>query len=134
MVEVFFCDMSTVLSVRELNILLSLLEEDKWLELISVQFQRTFVKGDHFKICCSISQLLKQKLITSLTSRLVAYYILYDLYRGEPLASNPFLLVFLDSLQSNEIELVEKNFLHQLLSSAPPKEVCAPNVRFNFNL
>lgn len=114
--------MASVLNVRELASLLSLLDEDKWLEVISAQFQRTFVKGDHFKICSGLSLLLNQKLITTTTNRLVAYYILYDLYRTEPLASNPFLLILIETIQQGDIEPVEKSFLLHLLVT-PPKEV-----------
>jgi len=117
-----------MLSPKELTVLLSVLnEEEKSLEAVSTQFQRAFSKQDHFKVGCCIYLLLKDNLLGKLTNRLAAYYILFDLYRTEPLASNPFLPLFVDTLQK-EIELVEKNFIIQLISN-PPKEFSKKSTR-----
>jgi hypothetical protein len=111
-----------MLSPKELTVLLSVLnEEEKSLEAVSTQFQRAFSKQDHFKVGCCIYLLLKDNLLGKLTNRLAAYYTLFDLYRTEPLASNPFLPLFIDTLQK-DLEPVEKNFIIQLISN-PPKEV-----------
>ena len=45
----------------------------------------------------------------------------FPLIRTEPLASNPFLPIFVDTLQK-DIEIGERNFLMQLVGS-PQKEV-----------
>ena len=111
-----------MLSVKEVSSVLSVLnEEDKPLEFACSQFQRNFGKGEQFKVACCLYVLLEDTLLQKLTQRITAFYILYDLYRTEPLASNPFLPIFIDTLQ-NEIEPAERNFVVQLLGS-PPKEV-----------
>ncbi len=112
----------SLLSSKEISSIISLLsEEDKSLEGTVASFQRTFNKSEHFKVGCCLYILLEDNLLGKLSHRLAAFYILYELYKTEPLASNPFLPIFVDTLQ-NEIEPAERNFIAQLLGS-PPKEV-----------
>jgi hypothetical protein len=111
-----------MLNPKELASLLSVLgEEDKSLETLSTQFHKTFNKLDQFKVGCSIYLLLQDGLVPKLSHRLAGYYLLFEMYRTEPLASNPFLPTFLDSLQK-DLEINERNFLVHLLGT-PSKEV-----------
>ena len=111
-----------MLSPKELTVLLSILnEEEKSMEAVSMQFQRAFSKQDHFKVGCCIYLMLKDGLLGKVTNRLSAYYILFDLYKTEPLTSNPFLPIFVDTLKK-DLEPLERNFLVQLITN-PPKEV-----------
>jgi len=66
--------------------------------------------------------LLEDNLLGKIGHRMAAFYILYELYKTEPLASNPFLPIFVDTLFQSEIEPAERNFIIQLLGS-PPKEL-----------
>ena len=77
--------------------------------------------------------MLEDQLLTHPTHRLAAFYILHDLYKSEPIINNPFLPVFLDSLQrnsnsnNNNVEnIVEKQFLIIIINSSYPKDVCTP--------
>jgi len=110
-----------MLSVRELGNLLNVLgEEDKPLEQISAQFHKYFNKADQFKVGCCIYLMLQDNLLPKLTNRIAGFWILYDLYKGEPIASNPFLPIFVDTLQQKDsIEVAEKNLLLQLLGALP---------------
>jgi len=136
-----------MLSPKELAQLLSILgDEDKSLEAVSVHFHKTFPKQDHFKVGCCIYFLLQENLlgggegVSSIAPRIAAYYLLYDLYRTEPLASNPFLPILIDTLQQlqgNEkgaisdiqVNYGEKNFLIHLLQGTLPKELSKKSTR-----
>jgi hypothetical protein len=120
-----------VLTVEELSSLLDLLnQEDKSLETISAKFQKTFHKQDHFKVCCTLYVMLKDDLL-QLSSRLAAFYLLCDLYPSDPLSSNPFLPIFINTLQKeNQKQIVERNFLTCLLGSTSSiKELSKKSVK-----
>lgn len=52
------------------------------------------------------------------SQRIAAFYVLCDLYRQEPLGVNPFVPVFVQSLEHRSSP-AEKQFLVDLISSAP---------------
>eukprot|EP01112_Ceratiomyxa_fruticulosa_P004056 TRINITY_DN1439_c0_g4_i1.p1 TRINITY_DN1439_c0_g4~~TRINITY_DN1439_c0_g4_i1.p1 ORF type:complete len:460 (-),score=90.73 TRINITY_DN1439_c0_g4_i1:55-1434(-) len=116
---------------KELSTLLNLLsEDDKPFETLSTTFHRTFNKPDHFKFGCTLFYMLQDNLLRKPSHRLSAFYILYDLYKGEPLNVNPFLPIFLDTLDRNTNKKggqteqdIECNFLSQLLSASLPKHL-----------
>jgi hypothetical protein len=113
-----------MLSTKDLTTLLNLLGEDeKPFETLATTFHRTFNKTDHFKVGCAINFLLEDSLLRQTSHRLVAFYILNDLYKTEPFSNNPFLLVFLDTLQK-PIDPVEKQFLIFIINQSYPKDVC----------
>lgn len=113
-----------MLSTKDLNTLLNLLgEEEKSFETLATTFNRTFNKTDHFKVGCAIYYMLEDNLLQQSSHRLAAFYILHDLYKTEPISNNPFLLVFLDTLQK-PIDPVEKQFLIFIINSSYPKDVC----------
>src|SRR4051812_2680478 len=96
-----------MLSPRELASLLSILsDEDKSLEAISLQFHKIFSKADQFKVGCCLYMMIQQQqqdssasILPKLTHRLASFYILYELYRTEPFTANPFLPIFVETLQ-----------------------------------
>ena len=64
-----------------------------------------FLQQDHFHIGCSIVILLQHKdLFPGQHQRLAAIYLLYDMYRNEPIAANPFAPVFIHLLQPSSHE------------------------------
>lgn len=113
-------------------------EDDKPLEQVASAFLRTFTKNDHFKLGCSICILLQDNLLTGsqvtrhsggfipedvlLTcvpvQRVIGFSILCELYRNETVSTNPFLPVFLETLEKGN-DLCEKKFIVHLLTSTP---------------
>eukprot|EP01102_Stenamoeba_stenopodia_P000568 TRINITY_DN10558_c0_g1_i1.p1 TRINITY_DN10558_c0_g1~~TRINITY_DN10558_c0_g1_i1.p1 ORF type:complete len:426 (-),score=87.84 TRINITY_DN10558_c0_g1_i1:34-1311(-) len=134
-----------VLSVKELTSLLGALgDEAKAFETTSAAFLRTFAKAEQFRIACGMQILLQHETGLTATQRLAAFYILFDLYRSEPLYLNPFFPMFLEAISSNKPVSVEKLFVLQLLShptkdvfKKTPKELIAsfdPNTTISSNL
>jgi len=112
-----------MLASKDIGSLLNILgEEDKPLEQLSIQFHKYFNKSDQFKVGCCLYLLLQDNLLSKQTHRIAGFWILYDLYRTEPLASNPFLPIFVDTLQHSQVDPVERNFLIQIVGS-PSKEL-----------
>lgn len=118
-------------------------EDDKPLDQVASAFLRTFTKNDHFKLGCSICILLQDNLLTGsqvprqsllalslriyswlwlLTcvpvQRIIGFSILCELYRNETVSTNPFLPVFLETLEKGN-DLCEKKFIVHLLTSTP---------------
>lgn len=86
--------------------LLDLLKEenlDTSLESLCNQLHQTFPKEERFKIgTVLLLQLQHIDLLPKHVQRVVALTLLFDLYRGEPLASTPFASVFVQVLKSQE--------------------------------
>uniref|UniRef100_A0A915IQK2 CCR4-NOT transcription complex subunit 11 n=1 Tax=Romanomermis culicivorax TaxID=13658 RepID=A0A915IQK2_ROMCU len=88
----------TGLSVKELYSLLALFndEENQTFESIATTLHRDFNKSCYVKIGLVISTLLKENdLIPRSTQHLVALFLLYEMYKNESLAQNPFAHVFI---------------------------------------
>lgn len=115
-----------MLTPKELSSLLSILDDHtKQFEVQTNHFVRTYAKKDHFRIACSI-YLLLQNGVLSLGARLAAYFLLYDMYKAEPLSSNPFLPIFVAPFRnpaSSSASVIESRFLTYLLDN-PQKDVC----------
>ncbi|KAK3927295.1 CCR4-NOT transcription complex subunit 11 [Frankliniella fusca] len=128
------------LTVKELHSLLGILSEETverlTLEGITLQLHQAFAKQDHYKVGCALVLLLQQPdLLPRPAQRLAAIVLLYDMYKGEPMALNPFTTVFVHLLHPPDemgktsmrkleyagemprISAVEKNFLAQLVTS-----------------
>ena len=91
----------SVLSAKELDSLLAILAESGPLEAVTTLFGKTFGKQQHFKATSAASILLGDSVSTCLLSiyqRLAGFFLLWDLYRSEPLKANPFLKCFLTAL------------------------------------
>ncbi|XP_026278889.1 CCR4-NOT transcription complex subunit 11 isoform X2 [Frankliniella occidentalis] len=106
------------------------------LEGITLQLHQAFAKQDHYRVGCALVLLLQQPdLLPRPAQRLAAIVLLHDMYKGEPMALNPFTTVFVHLLHPPDemgktsmrkleyagemprISAVEKNFLAQLVTS-----------------
>ncbi|XP_034237775.1 CCR4-NOT transcription complex subunit 11 [Thrips palmi] len=129
------------LTTKELHSLLTILSEETverlTLEGITLQLhQAGYGKQDHYKVGCALVLLLQQPdLLPRPAQRLAAIVLLYDMYKGEPMALNPFTTVFVHLLHPPDemgktsmrkleyagemprISAVEKNFIAQLVTS-----------------
>ncbi|XP_048727465.1 CCR4-NOT transcription complex subunit 11-like isoform X1 [Ostrea edulis] len=131
------------LSVKELASLLSVLSEDttqtQSFESLAASFHHYFTKQDHFKVGSAIVLLLQNRdLLPHPTQKLAAIFLLYEMYRTDPIAANPFATVFVHLLnpptenqEAGQFDLhwaipaispAERYYLSQLISS-PTKEM-----------
>eukprot|EP00271_Cylindrocystis_brebissonii_P012905 TRINITY_DN32413_c0_g1_i1.p1 TRINITY_DN32413_c0_g1~~TRINITY_DN32413_c0_g1_i1.p1 ORF type:complete len:506 (+),score=94.21 TRINITY_DN32413_c0_g1_i1:193-1710(+) len=95
-----------MMNQRETAALLSVLVEERPFDVNSAAFMRAFPsqQGQLFKACCSLIILLEDPFLLKPSQRLVALYILYDVYRADLHGSaNPF-LPFLVNIASGEAE------------------------------
>lgn len=94
------------LNPKGLTKLLDILDEenlDTSLESLCNQLHQSFPKEDRFKVGMTLVLLLQHiDLLPKNVQRIIAVALLYDLYRGEPLASTPFAPVFVQVLKSQE--------------------------------
>lgn len=82
------------LSSRDITKLLDLLDEENastTLESLSNQLHLTFPREERFKVGMTLLLLLQHvDLLSKELQRIIAVAMLFDLYKGEPLASTPF--------------------------------------------
>ncbi|XP_012258138.1 CCR4-NOT transcription complex subunit 11 [Athalia rosae] len=94
------------LTPKELSALLDILDEenlDSSFESLSNQLHQAFSKEDLFKVGTTLLLLLQHiDLLPNNTQRLIAVALMYDLYRGEPIACTPFATVFIQVLKPSE--------------------------------
>ncbi|GFQ73123.1 CCR4-NOT transcription complex subunit 11 [Trichonephila clavata] len=93
------------LSVKELTSLTGILEDSELgqrsFENVAASFHHCFNKQDHFRVGSALVFLLQQEdLLANKEQRLVSVYLLYEMYRTEPIQSNPFASVFVHLLAS----------------------------------
>ncbi|CAD5117675.1 unnamed protein product [Dimorphilus gyrociliatus] len=86
-------------AIKELNSLLSVLSLDpvrcQTFETIASSLYQHFNKQDSYRIGTSLVLLLRNKdILKSIGQRLAAIYLLYDMYKNEAVAMNPFASVF----------------------------------------
>uniref|UniRef100_A0A0B7AGW6 CCR4-NOT transcription complex subunit 11 n=2 Tax=Arion vulgaris TaxID=1028688 RepID=A0A0B7AGW6_9EUPU len=115
------------LTVKELVSLLSVLTEDatqaQTFESIASSFHHYFTnKQDHFKVGQALVLLLQHRdLLPHPTQKLASVFLLYEMYKTDPVSANPFATVFLNLLQDPS-ERKEAN-PYDLQSSVPPMSV-----------
>ncbi|XP_054277880.1 CCR4-NOT transcription complex subunit 11 [Macrosteles quadrilineatus] len=129
-----------MISVKELSTLLGILSEEnvetQSLEALCSQLHQCFSKQDNYKVGCALVLLLQNgDLLPRPWQRLAAITFLYDMYRGEVLASSPFAPVFVHLLQPTDpvvkpgprkleftqlprLSLSEKSFVSQLITNS----------------
>ncbi|KAG6804548.1 CCR4-NOT transcription complex subunit 11 [Apis mellifera caucasica] len=94
------------LTPKDLTKLLDILEEenlDTSLENLCNQLHQVFPKEVRFKVGMTLVLLLQHiDLLPKNVQRIIAVALLFDLYRGETLASTPFAPVFVQVLKSQE--------------------------------
>ncbi|XP_011637926.1 CCR4-NOT transcription complex subunit 11 isoform X1 [Pogonomyrmex barbatus] len=94
------------LAPKDLLKLMELLDEENLeisLESLCSQLHQSFSKEDRFKVGMALLLHLQHvDLLPKHTQRVVALTLLYDLYRGESLASTPFASVFVQVLKPQE--------------------------------
>lgn len=94
------------LTPKELIKLLDILEEenlDTSLENLCNQLHQVFSKEDRYKVGTTLVLLLQHiDLLPKHVQRVMAVTLLFDLYRGEPLATTPFATVFVQILKPQE--------------------------------
>ncbi|GFT75505.1 CCR4-NOT transcription complex subunit 11 [Nephila pilipes] len=127
------------LTVKELTSLTSVLEDSglgqRSFENVAASFHHCFNKQDHFRVGSALVFLLQQEdLLATREQQLVSIYLLYEMYRTEPIQSNPFASVFVHLLHPPDemkcengeslkrpwalprLSSSEKHFLSQLIS------------------
>lgn len=133
------------LTPKELSSLLSILAEDSLaassFEAIASSLHQRFNKNEHFQIGSAMLMLLQQPDLLPLNiQRIVVLFLLYEMYKAEPIANNPFASVFVHVLSSNDENRVsgleslpalgpaEKSFLY-LLITTPSRDLLKKNPR-----
>ncbi|XP_054707596.1 LOW QUALITY PROTEIN: CCR4-NOT transcription complex subunit 11-like [Uloborus diversus] len=95
------------LSMKELSSLLNVLEEEglgqRPFENVASSFHHSFNKQDHYRVGSSLVLLLQNEdLLPSREQKLMAVFLLYEMYRTEPIQANPFASVFVHLLHPPE--------------------------------
>ncbi|XP_077994798.1 CCR4-NOT transcription complex subunit 11-like [Glandiceps talaboti] len=142
------------LARKDLVTLLNILSEDTVtgtsFETISQGFHHAINKPEHFSTGMAILIMLQNPdLLPTPAQRLTAVFLLWDMYRSEPVGSNPFAPVFAHLLSHpSEDERTspflgslpnmsksEKHLLSQLITSPPrelfkktPRQICAADI------
>eukprot|EP01136_Pigoraptor_vietnamica_P040508 Opistho-1_new@1058 len=90
------------LSPTEGASLLALLEDqDAPLDAIAENFRKTLARTEHFRLGCALSILLEgRELLGRLSQRIVALFVVHEMYRGEAVGVNPFAPTLLSSIEA----------------------------------
>jgi hypothetical protein len=99
-------------------------------EAISAHVQKKFQRNDYLSVGTLLSLLIRNNDLPETSNKLVAYYILYDMFKNDievdtSPRDSPFIFFLYQLVESNVYKLsgVEKNFIIQLLSSGV-KDLC----------
>lgn len=125
--------------------------ENQTLENVSSIVQKKFAKSDYlsgrlpggmlieailkiylFIVGTLLTALIRNGDLPGIIQKISAYYIIYDLFKGDGQNETPFLTVFLHVIEQKEViskvNVIEKNFVAQLLSTGGTKEVRRINI------
>lgn len=125
------------LSIKEIQVLLGILMDENLenhsIEHIISQVNQHISKSSYFKLGHAIVTVIVNNIIQKPSQRIVALSILYDLYKTDSFAHNPFGIFFIELLQpessrkfsTQEVRLkpVERSFLSHLIASNQGKEL-----------
>ncbi|GAU99458.1 hypothetical protein RvY_10459 [Ramazzottius varieornatus] len=94
------------LSPKESEDLLNLVTEeqsDGWtFDIISKNFNALFSKSDHYRIGKALEMFIVCGVLDKAASQLIAVFLLYDMFKDQPLSSNPFAPLFYVILHSEQ--------------------------------
>lgn len=107
-----------MLSPGDTAALLAILSEDRPLDASFSAFFTHFKRPSLFKGCCALVLLLEDKRTLKQCQRLVAFYILNELYRAEHPSPNPFMSIMVEAASDESADKAERAFVLQLLTSA----------------
>lgn len=96
--------------------------EHQSFEAVSLIVQKKFNRNDYLSVGTLLSLLIKQGDLSSPQSRLVAYYILVDIFRVDQNES-PFLGFLYSLVETNKMNITERNFILQLLGNNSTKDL-----------
>lgn len=127
------------LSVNQLSTLMSILSEEtvenQTLEYLVSQLHQFFKREDNFKVGCTLLMLIQHSdFLLNQTQKFAAIILCYELYRNEPIATNPLAPIFMHLLHKkvgkNEyvgdlpvLTMPVKIFLSNLIMSQNSKEL-----------
>nr|VZI29034.1 unnamed protein product [Spirometra erinaceieuropaei] len=96
----------------------------KTFDAISILFHKSFSKSEHFKIGKALVAILNSDLLSDGVSPIVCLFLIWDMYKSEPLEHNPFLRFVVNYLQrdsthfNSSLPLPAKVFMHTLMKFA----------------
>lgn len=92
-------------------------------EAISLHVQKKFNRNDYLSVGTLLSLLVQNNDLPETSNRLVAYYILFDIFRSDSDVESPkespfqYFLFSLVEAKDSKLNTVERNFIIQLLAS-----------------
>lgn len=95
--------------------------EHQSFDALSSIVQKKFNRNDYLSVGTLLSLLLKQGDLSSVQARLVAYFLMIDIFRVDQNES-PFTGFLYSLVETNKLNVVERNFILQLLSNT--KDLC----------
>jgi len=118
-------------SVELERLLNSLRTVRKPLKFVADTVNQNFTQAhEKFRVASTVCILLQDDLLTR-EERVVAYFVLCDVYRRVSGGTNPFIPFFLEGLEKPNIPDSEKRFILQILTSSPSNRDMADKSAFD---